>query len=160
MKNKALTYILLIGVGLIWYNVFMRVKSNFTEDEANLALSSNVQPLSEITERDTFTLKANYRDPFGGAPVESTGPAENLPKEEVYKPPVQKKPAPVWPKIKYYGLVRNKERNNPLAIVSIDGMQLHLRKGEVVYDEISLKSIARDSIKVSWNKLTKTFFRE
>lgn len=160
MKSKALTYVLLLVVGIIWYQVFIRVKSNLTDEGEtstyNTQLSVNFKPIV----RDTFILVADYRDPFGGAlkvePISTNQPNP----EPIYRPAPPKKVEEQWPNIKYFGLVRKTDSNSPLGIISIDGIQLHLRKGESVFDDINIKAIGRDSIQVKYHKKLKTFWRE
>lgn len=157
MKNKALTYVLLLVVGVIWYQVFMRVKSNLdAQPEDGITQNAN-RPDYRPVDRDTFPLNANYRDPFGSAPV-----AQVLSEEPVSMPqmPPPRKMEEPWPSIKYYGLVRKTESSNPLGIVSIDGMSLHLRKGDEVYENLQIKTITRDSVIVKYKKQMRTFYRK
>lgn len=159
MKNKTLTYVLLVVVGLIWYQVFYRVSDNlFGEQELP---PDPVQPGAAqfVMERDTFLLKADYRDPF----VEDKKPVISM--EEV--PPMRQAPPPVkavkpktpWPGITYYGLVRRTSSQDPLAILKVDGLQLMLRRNEEMFNEYILKEIWRDSILVVFKKERKMFYR-
>lgn len=158
MKNKALTYVLLLVVGLIWYQVFHRVSDNFFAENTEIPepISANQGDFS--MERDTFSLQANYRDPF----VEERGvtPIEQAPVRVT--PPPQPRPVkvkPAWPPITYFGQVRKTESKNPLAILKVDGMQLMLRKGDEVFNDIFLKEIWRDSIQLTMKKEKKTIYR-
>lgn len=156
MKNKALTYILLIVVAVIWYQVFLRIKSNVLQDEDNsfsaIQQHSGFQPVK----KDTFLLNANYRDPF-------IGKAKQEPKEFALTDfePVQKpvKPQFVWPKINYYGWVRKTDSKNPLCIVNIDGMLLYLRKGEEIFDGIRILQVNRDFIRLKKGRQEQIFYR-
>ena len=160
MKNKTLTYILLIVVALIWYQVFFRVTGNlFSEDEV-VVQSNNQGSFMAAVERDTFDLQANYRDPFGEAKKVAEVPINNQP-----QPPIKNKPRPaapktVWPPIEYYGMVKRTESKTPLAILKVDGIQLMLRRGEEMFNEITLKEIGRDSIQVLYKKEKRTFWRD
>ena len=136
----------------------MRVKSNLSaEEEAALAGNTDLPNYRPI-ERDTFELNAAYRDPFGTTPkMEAT-----LPQDAPFRmepAPIPRKVEAPWPAIKYYGLVRKTNSNDPLGIVSIDGMQLHLRKGDAVFDDVQIKSITRDSVVVQYKKNKRTFYR-
>ena len=160
MKNKTFTYILLIVVAIVWYQVFFRVKGSlFGEDEVDIP-AVNQPPMGAPVIRDTFSLLANYRDPFGET---KRNLAEELNKlQEQPQPPKQKAPPPsvYWPPIKYYGLVKKSESKTPLAIVSVDGIQLMVRKGEELFDGIMLNVIYRDSIQVKNKREKRTFWRQ
>ena len=156
MKKKSFTYILLIVVAIIWFQVFARVKGSFFGEEApeHQPIKNSMVMAPKV--KDTFALNANYRDPFqdgGFTAVEEINENEIEQLMERPKPP----PPVYWPKIKYYGIVRNTESTKPLAIVNVDGVQLMLRKGEEIFDGIKLSAIGRDSILVV-NKREKRFF--
>lgn len=153
MKNKGLTYALLIVVGLIWYNVFFRVKSNlFGEEEAFIPAPSNIQSIASIR-RDTFALKASYRDPFSGVPLQAAPVAgPEMPVERLPPPPPRQD---VWPQITYYGQVKKTGSKEPLAILNVDGMQFYLRHGESIFDNYVVNRIFRDSIEMSHGKKKK-----
>ena len=160
MKNKALTYILLLVVGLIWYQVFHRVTDNlFAED--SLPSDPNSTMMANFSmERDTFVMLAEYRDPF----VEDKKPSISLDESGPPRPPVQAPPRVAklktqWPPITYFGQVRRTGSKDPLAILKVDGLQLMLRRGEEIFGDIVLKEIWRDSVLVLYKKEKHTFYR-
>jgi hypothetical protein len=159
MKNKALTYVLLLVVGLIWYQVFYRVSDNFFGEE--VAVPSPNSPLQGdlSIERDTFALQANYRDPFieERAVVAQVEAGPQRPPAPQPVRPAKIKPA--WPAMTYFGQVRKTESKNPLAILKVDGMQLMLRRGDEVFNDIFLKEIWRDSVQLTMKKEKKTIYR-
>lgn len=160
MKNKTLTYGLLIVVGLIWYQVFYRVSGSLFGEEETLPPPLSQANFMSAVERDTFDLQANYRDPFGESEKVVVVSSENQP-----PPVVQNKPKPspqktIWPPIEYFGMVKRTESKAPLAILKVDGIQLMLRKGEEMFNEITLKEIGRDSIQVVYKRERKTYWRE
>lgn len=160
MKNKALTGILIVVVGFIWYKAFFRVKDNFFGENTEVAPPVRNQPISFASlSRDTFSINLDYRDPFGEtkksyAPV----PPQNA-------TPVRTAPRPVrrgvqWPAIVYYGQVRRTTSKDPLAILSIDGYKHTMRRGEKLYDGILLKAIGRDSMVIVYQKEKRVFWRD
>lgn len=161
MKNKGLTYALLIVVGIIWYKVFFRVLSNIQDDEEFVVQPNQSNGTLLSIHRDTFTLNASYRDPFGGSlkQHESTAIVNAPPVINTQKIKAQKVKEQ-WPSIKYKGLLRKTSSNNPLAIIYIDGIQLQMRKGEEVFDGILIKSIHRDSVVIVYQKEKKVFWRD
>ena len=160
MKNKTLTYVLLIAVAAIWYQVFFRVTGNlFGEDTPIVQPVDNASAIPTV-ERDTFDLQANYRDPFGETKkvVAVVNPEQPPPK--VRNTPRPKPPKTVWPPIKYFGMVKKTESQEPLAILKVDGIQLMLRKGEEMFNEITLKEVGRDSIQVVYKREKRVFWRD
>lgn len=161
MKNKGLTYLLLLVVGVIWYQVFFRIKSNLEGDDGPPA-TGNSFALSDIRiKRDTFSLQANYRDPFGGKMSASSQAdtvkrvkiaAESRPK--VY--PVEQN----WVKIRYYGLIKKTDSKDPLAVLNIDNEQFFLRKGDDVFDGYKIQAIYRDSVLISYGKKSRYFYKK
>ncbi len=160
MKNKALTYLLIAVVGFIWYKVFFRVKGSLFGDEVQIVQPNNPRTRYQVTSRDTFPLQANYRDPFGETKPTPVSNSEEIPSA----PPIERRPTPKpvisWPQIKYFGQVRKTTSSKPLAIISIDGYQHTLRKGESIYDGIEIKAIGRDSIVIKYNKENRVFWRD
>lgn len=158
MKNKAFTYLLIVVVAVIWYRVFLRIKSNVTaHDEGNPALSQ--QNLKFVlTQKDTFLLDASYRDPFIG---KAKPEADAIAVQEIIPPSsAPAKPQFTWPTINYYGWVRKTDSKNPLCIVNIDGMLLYLRKGEEIFDGIRVLAVERDFIQLKKGKNQHYFYRE
>ncbi len=159
MKNKTLTYVLLAVVGIIWYQVFFRVKGSLFGEEEAVPPTVNVASVVPNVERDTFKLNANYRDPFGETKVPIAIPVENARPPVVRNNPRPKRIETQWPPIQYFGMIRKTESRNPLAILKVDGIQLMLREGEEMFNEITLKRIERDSILVMYKREKKVFKR-
>lgn len=162
MKSKALTGILIVVVGFIWYKAFFRVKDSFFGNETEITAPQRNQSISfTALSRDTFAINLEYRDPFGetkrtysaAAPQINAGSTNRIPAT----PRVQK--TTPWPDIVYYGQVRRTTSKDPLAIISIDGYKHTLRKGERLYDGILLKAIGRDSMVLIYKKEKRVFWR-
>jgi len=111
---------------------------------------------------DTFELKLTAKDPFLGG-------SRFLPKINSYseinqlsKQNIQKNIVPVknvkWPNIAYFGYVKNRTKGKQACLVQINGsiskMFLNSKNNEVV-----LKSIYKDSIKVGFNDEVKTIVK-
>jgi hypothetical protein len=163
MKNKGIVYILLVVVGIIWYQVFFRIKDNFFEEVI-------LPPKNEIREkyiplfhRDTFQLNADYRDPFRGVssvteeikPQELNTQVNSSPKVI----PAQPKPHH-WPKIKYFGLLKSNPTKGSLCIVQVGNSMYNLREGEVTQDNIEVRRITRDSIILAQGKFGKVIKKQ
>ena len=66
MKNKKLTYFLIALVVFVWGLIFYKILVGVFDGNKNYVIT-NIQKKSVkdiIITSDTFTIKANYRDPF------------------------------------------------------------------------------------------------
>jgi hypothetical protein len=158
MKNKGFTYLLLIVVAIIWYNVFFRIKDNIMGENLLVSDNTTIAKMYKTQPRKEFTLKANYRDPFSSkgssGSITATNAAPQMPIQPVYKEPKLPPPPKIhhWPKIKYFGTVKNNSSKKALCIVNIDDMLFNLREGESVLDGIVIKKIYRDSLYIQQGK--------
>lgn len=159
MKNKALTYILLIVVAAIWYQVFLRIKSNVSAEEGSPADLSRQTVEFQLIRKDTFLLSLNYRDPFTGKAQAAVKDELSLPEQALPPMPIMK-PQFVWPKVTYYGWVKKTDSKNPLCIVNIDGILLYLRRGEEVFDGIRVVTVDRDFVELRKGKNQQLFYRK
>jgi len=153
-KNKAVTYLLICAVALVWgiivYRVFFVDPSDDTDGRF---LSPKVvhEPFDQYTPKnDTFKLALNYRDPFVGKakPVVveekvSAGPiAPPLP----YKPPA---PPLNWSSIKYSGYITNPKTKKLVAILTVNNKERMLGEGESL-EGVKLLKNKKDSVLLSW----------
>jgi hypothetical protein len=158
MKNKGVVYLLLVVVGIVWYNVFFRIKDNFFTEETVLPSTENRTLKRPTFHRDTFQLHADYRDPFHG--VTKTEEVKTLDPNVVntFTPPKPTPPPPKphhWPKIKYFGLVKNQNAKSALCILQIGNSLYNLREGEMTQDNIEVRRITRDSVILAQGKYGK-----
>ena len=160
MKSKGFTYLLVVIVAIVWYNVFFRIKSNLIGED--VILPPNVSQLANLKAhvRDTFVLHANYRDPFEGITVKSSEPVNSnmpiIPVQPVYVAP-KIKPVHQWPKVKYYGIMKKANSKKPLCVFSFDDILMNLRQGDSFYDDYVVKAIYRDSLVIQHKSFMKTF---
>jgi hypothetical protein len=160
MKNKGLTFILLIVVGVIWYKVFFRIKDNLTAEDGTQSTPNEAPIIKMKFVKDTFTVQANYRDPFHSNNSGVSAPTDELVNSTpvVYQAPktVPEPPKPHrWPKMKYYGIMKSNPEKGTLAIIAIDNMLFNLREGEEAYDGITLRKIYGDSVLMAHGKYGK-----
>lgn len=148
MKNKKTLYILLPLVAVIWGIIFYRIFSGVSnKNDAPGLKQTFFNDTSVAVAADTFTLIADYRDPFLG----------RLPSSE--KPQIrvasQPRPAPVplpptqWPAISYSGLVKNQKSNKLVALVNINNQGSLMAPGQVL-NEVTLLKVFKDSIEVQY----------
>lgn len=164
MKSKALTYIMLVVVGIIWYQVFFRVKGNLTGEDAEVPKPNESLATIRAISRDTVALKVDYRDPFHykktARSVSMNNDANQPPVARVAnKRPIVRKPQFAWPVLTYHGLVRNRKSDKPLALIHSDGLIYNLRPGDEIFNSVYVKSVAPDSLVINHKKLRKTIYR-
>lgn len=159
MKNKKLVYVLLPLVVLIWGIIVYRIFTSINPDSPNVTgrQSSLVTDTLQKNVPDTFTIVANYRDPFLGAlPVAPSKPGFSVTKPVAKAPEPPKETIPVlWPSLSYSGMVRNKDSKKQMALIQINNSMHSMQINETVAG-VQLLGIYPDSIIVVFNKQKKT----
>ena len=155
LKNKNALYLLVPLFILIWGVIGHRIYKGMNNDDLELFVEeANLELVVEMLEPDTFSIIADYRDPFLGK-IRSSKPKAVTPKKK--QAPIVKKPEPVlrWPSIVYGGMIKNQKTGKLVAMVKINGKDNLLSIGNVVSEVILLK-VYPDSITVSLGKVEKT----
>lgn len=166
MDKKKWTWVLIAVVTGLWtYNIYNTV-STFNQEtfvEDNTPYSSTNLILN--FKKDTFNLQLPKRDPFlnqMATPNQLTMNAEmvlpKLKQEKAAPKEVIVKPNKEWPKIKYFGFVRNKSKQHPLCVLSINGKIHKVSIGEMI-NEISLINATKDSLELSYFNENKFFLK-
>lgn len=164
LKNKAISVVLLIVVGIIWLNVIIKIVGNFSATEDNSVSDHIVDAplLIPAPEDRDFELATNYRDPFLNQ-VKSTKKVSESPERSAF--PIHARtqstqaPKP-WPKIHYYGIVKQTKGNGGLALIKVDNYSMNLKKGEGFYDDYEVYGVYRDSIVIRRGKKEyKSYYR-
>jgi hypothetical protein len=157
MKNKKSILILLLAtVGCLWGYIVWRIYGSYTGEETQIVVKdSKYETKTEILSSDTFSIVADYRDPFlGKEKTEIRGQ-----KTEIRKP-VPKAPKPVvtanWPAIVYGGMIRNQKSNQQLALLTMGGESNMLKTGDS-YQEITVVKIYKDSIELKLGREKRVF---
>ncbi|MGN6640577.1 MAG: hypothetical protein ACTHJ8_16820 [Mucilaginibacter sp.] len=159
MKNKKLTYLLIVLVlglwGMIVYRIFNAVTAN---DDDNIAQS--VKPLKEALNdyamvKDTATLSLHYSDPFKAAQnIRKDTVAASHPRVVIRHNLRPAPPAINWSVITYSGYIRNPGSKKLIALLNINGRSAALAEGET-REQVKLLKNLRDSIKISYQGKTK-----
>jgi hypothetical protein len=153
MKNKKLAYILLPAVILIWGAIFYRIFNAANGDEKSIAAEGpHKGAASERSYTDTFSIIANYRDPFLGKllSVTSDHPKPAIKQQKAPDP----KPQPValaWPALAYSGMIKNQRSSMQLAILHVNGQSHNVKTGETI-DGVQVVRIFKDSVEVAFQK--------
>ena len=161
MKNKPLTYVLLLVVVVVWgmiiYRVFVAVSANDGADlpQPIAAADKKEAPNDYAPVKDTTKLMLNYRDPFGAAEDKDT--AVIAVNKLIKMPSMAARPfvQPInWGFIRYSGYIVSAGSKKPLAMLSINGRNVTLAEGEQS-DNVKLLRNAKDSVKVAFQGKTK-----
>ena len=141
--------LLLILAAGIWGTVIYRIfKTVRKEDTVQIKPVESKPGFFSLP--DTFSIVADYRDPFLGKRVLPQSP------KKVTTPVVKPKPEPMvsmvkWPAVSYSGIIKNKSTDKELALVKIDQKEFIMRTGEVMQG-VQLSKIFKDSIVVLYQK--------
>ncbi|MEM9143560.1 MAG: hypothetical protein AAGA86_11275 [Bacteroidota bacterium] len=149
MKKNQKTYVLLAAVLGIWGLIgFKLVKAANPEpaDGPDMNARETFVP-KPLKEKDTFSILANYRDPFLGT---ISGPK---PKRKTRPKPIQKKAPPK--QIRYTGFVANEEASPEVFFVTIEGKQ-HMMTLNAVSDSVKLIQGSKQQVKVRCRGTTRT----
>jgi len=152
MKNKKLTYLLIVIVAGLWGLIIYRVIGAMAADD-DTATTVSAPVVKETFNdfslpKDTAKLLLNYHDPFGLAKKRDTiiSKAEPISHKSL---PVVTKPALNWSFITYSGYIRNPSTKKLVALVSINGQSTTLSEGESK-SRVKLIKNLRDSITISY----------
>jgi hypothetical protein len=158
MKSKG-AYILFPVVLVIWGFIAYRFVGFLKQD--NVAVSAtkteeiSIKPENFV--QDTFSIVADYRDPFLGV-LKKEPLAIIVPKPVVLSPkPVVKQNVP-WPLISYHGSIKNTGSGKVYAMVKINNKLKNLSVDDEL-DGIRIVEINRESIVVMLNNEKRIFTR-
>ncbi|WP_347922480.1 hypothetical protein [Pontimicrobium sp. SW4] len=145
MKNKNKTYLLLTIVFGVWGIIGYKIWSGFKPDLPKMSsndFGATFKP-KQMVSIDTFSIQMVNRDPFLGTLT--------IPKKRRVAPKTKKKPPIVWPPIIYQGIITNQNSKQQLFVITINGEQQLLTKGQV-FNEIKLVEGIAKHIIVSYKK--------
>jgi len=168
MNKKVLSIILGIVVLFIWVKVFSKIFDNFSDDQlmSGEATTYETLDLSTFIHKDSLpNLELNYRDPFLGdvtfderktIKTQSNSHSNHNKKRVVEKPIIVNER---WPAIHYHGFVRIVGSTSGTVLLKIGNTMHKTKEGEVINNEFIIKKAYRDSIILSRNEITKTFYK-
>lgn len=156
--KKKLTYLMLPVVIGIWGIIFYRIFFTGGNDPVSTIAKNSIPagPADKVS-ADTFTLIADYRDPFLGKPLITTAPTTG--RKIIDNPAKKISPLPVsttWPAVSYSGMIRNQASADQLAILQVNGQSFMARTGEIVQG-LKVMKIYRDSVEIAFGNDRKFF---
>ncbi|WP_422106024.1 hypothetical protein [Winogradskyella sp.] len=146
MKTKKKTYVLLVLVIGVWGTIAYKIVTALHPDmpkmqQQEFVVNTNYKVETAV---DTFSIRKVNRDPFLGTYMIKASPKKTRVKKQTL----------LWKPIQYHGIVKNGK--NKLFIVSIDGKQHLLKKGQTK-DSVKLLNGNAKSITMRYKTSSKTF---
>lgn len=144
-------------VVLVWGFVFYQLSSSFLSTP-NFAKKETTQKINiDEIKKDTFSIIANYRDPFLGVATSlntsNTSNAKTASKKPKIKTEVKtEKP---WPIITYNGMIKNNNSEKRIGIIKIDGKEYLVKEGDLL-NGLMVIEINKQLIKVNFQKESKS----
>lgn len=108
--------------------------------------------------KDTFSIVANYRDPFLGKKVKVKSKirfAQNTKSSNSKQTNTNKTTSLEWPVIQYKGMIKNNNAQRRVGIVNIGNQEFLIKEGNVI-NEVKFITINKNFIKVRFQKEQKT----
>jgi hypothetical protein len=137
LKNKKITYLLIVLVALIWGLIFYKIYTNFGgKKRVEKKMPQSVANVENGQRDSIFTLSFDYPDPFlKGSGQSSAAPIKNTGNPKII----------TWPLIEYRGLMTSNNKNESTGLLKVQASNLLVKQGKV-YAEIKVRTIMRDSI--------------
>jgi hypothetical protein len=165
LNNKTVTYLLLLLVAGIWGFIIYRVMiSTDHSDTTSLLTTKSVITKEEENDLDTFSIRANYGDPFLGKKIPSSYQSGSFVSSDDNTIRKRKekgvpKEAIDWSFISYQGLIKNRSANHIVALINIDGKEYMVKEGDIE-KEVKILKNTRDSIRVEYKNKKKYILRK
>ncbi len=139
---------LLGAVAMIWGIIGVKVFGalSFEPKTPMFAENINFKP-KEVTQRDTFSILADYRDPFLGTMSASQKKTNTAKKAKVA--------AVQFPNITYTGLITGQKGKDHIFFVTINGNQ-HVMQKRSENDGVTLVSGTSKNIRLRYKGIVKT----
>jgi hypothetical protein len=145
-------------VFLVWGIVFYQLYLYFFSTSTYVTEKAEVVVNVDEIKKDTFSIVANYRDPFLGENIRLT--QSKTTNNQSSQPKVQKNIAPKpidtpWPTIEYKGMIKNNNSEKRVGIVGLNNKEYLVKEGEVL-NGVKFMVISKELIQVSFQKEQKT----
>ncbi len=160
MKGNKGLYILLPVVFIVWGLIIYRLVKYVGQGNTPVPIpaftSVNFEP--EKLQEDTFSITANYRDPFKVATPQFQKQVSAVTSPSFNKNKANSAPTPAEPSIIFNGIIKNKKSNKTIALFKINGKRRLLSVGEGA-DGIKLIVVNSDSASYIWKGIKKNVTR-
>ena len=161
------------AVLLVWGLVAYRIISSLNNDEpAYNNVFSNVVPMEEDVQPESFSLRLDYRDPFlTGRPrkraqrsvidTDIATPVAQPVTPAVQQPEPDPEPVMDWSPLAYVGLIQRSGSSNnqaPVALVSINGSSRMVKTGDEI-DGYAFTAVTKDSLMVTYGQFSTVIYK-
>jgi len=160
MDKKIRNRIIYVTTACLWGIAMYRTWQNYQVEEQTA--STEIVSMPSISPmkfgKDTFQLELPDQDPFlqsSWTPVVQNNVSKNEPPKTDVKKEVEKPVVKAWPRIEYFGFVKNRNQNSTLCLLKIDGKQIQLNKGQQ-YNGLIVQNAFKDSVCVMFEGELKT----
>jgi len=143
-------------VALIWSTIGYKIINSIASSNTNAPfIEVNTTPKDTSVIPDTFSIMANYPDPFlwqGNDTTKSNGLIENAePANNNKNYNENPEPQPVViPPVKYLGFIKNKNGKNKLAIITVRGQEITVKEKDII-DDITILRIDKSSLSIKFH---------
>ena len=137
---------------VIWGLLIYKIVDAFSSENIDITKTqkTNFKPPKGI-QKDTFSLVPIETDPFlGTVYVKSKQTPKNV--NTTSKPKIDQQ----WPSIGYFGIVADKKSTSSVYIVSINGQQFLLKKGDTL-QKLKIIKGSEENIFIRYEGQTKEF---
>lgn len=145
-------------VFLVWGIVFYQLYLYFFSTPTYVTEKTEVVVNVDEIKKDTFSIVANYRDPFLGENIrlfqsKTTNNQSSQPKvqKNIAQKPIEKP----WPTIEYKGMIKNNNSEKRVGIVGLNSKEYLVKEGEEL-NGVKFMVISKEFIQVSFQKEQKT----
>lgn len=165
MKNKNLTYILLVLALVVWGLIFYRIFSKMDSEDSIKFRKNSPLVINEEVSSDVFVIKNDYADPFGSSSFSSYNEgeasfhqggqgAQNLKKKDIVMEPVV-----IWPSVIYQGLIVNAQTKMTRIILNINGAVYLTGVGEKA-GIVDVVAAVNDSVQLKYSNSLRYFKKQ
>lgn len=148
--------VVVIVWGMIAYRVLNYISGN---SDPETATEKNTNTFI-IPRADSFSLILDYPDPFIGSAynnVRFTKNTKNITeKKNISEQKISTKP--VWPKLKYNGMIKNNVKGSICAFLNLNGEDMLIATGDTV-SGIKVRAIYKDSLVLIRQNTVKTIYK-
>lgn len=153
--NGLLITLCVVIYGAIFFKAFW--KKEEVDNTPIIAASYTNFDLKINANKDSIELYLPTRSPFGepNKVKKVRSKTQSQKSKNIKKEPTKKQ----WPRIAYFGFVKNSANNQKLAVVKVNNNLFRKREGDYLDDELKILKAYSDSIIVSYDKDLKTIKR-
>ena len=159
MQKRIINGLLITLCVVIYSAIFFKAfwKKEEVSSTSIIADSYSNFDLNVNTNKDSIELFFPKRSPFGEPSKinKIVNRIQSNKSETIKKEPTKKQ----WPRIAYFGFVKNSTNNQKLAVVKVNNDLFRKREGDYLDNELKIHKAFSDSIIVSYGKDLKTIIR-